>query len=362
MDNVFYWVAFNSIHGIGPRTASILLQHFGTPQRVLEARPDDLRDIEGVDAPVLRGLCQGYNSDCVEEQIRKVREWDARILTLDSPDYPRLLREIPDPPVLLFVRGEIRPEDEKAIGIVGSRRFSNYGRTVTEMLARDLANRGVTIVSGFARGIDSTAHQAALEAGSRTLAVLGCGIDICYPAENRDLMDRVVRQGAVISEFPMSSPPETFHFPRRNRIISGLSRGVLVVEARETSGALITVKYALEQNREVFAVPGPINDPNYVGCNRLIQNGAAMALCARDVIEPLRRYLGPAEGPVIAAPPPDLSADEKHVYQFLAYDPIHVDLLSQKSGQPAPRLLGVLLGMELRGLVRQYSGKNFVRT
>lgn len=361
MDDLFYWVALNSIHGVGPRTARILLEHFGSPRAVLEAKPEEMRGLEGVDAPSLRGLAKGYDPAKIAEQIRKAGEWDAHIVTLDSPDYPRLLREIADPPIVLYIRGEIRPEDEKSIAIVGSRKISNYGRTVTENLSRELAAHGITIVSGFARGIDTTAHQTVLNAGGRTLAVLGCGLDICYPAENRDLMDRIVCSGAAVSEFPMTAPPEAFHFPRRNRIISALSRGVIVVEASEKSGALITVQYALEHSREVFAVPGPITDPNYLGCNRLIQNGAAMVLSARDVIEPLRRYFGSPDRAGPAAPPPDLSSEEKQIYPFLSYDPVHVDLLTAKSGHAAPKLLGILLGLELRGLVRQLSGKNFVK-
>jgi DNA processing protein len=262
------------------------------------------------------------------------------------------------------VRGELKSGDKFAVSIVGSRKTTPYGRWFTERVSQDLARYGVTIVSGMARGIDSFAHGGAISGGGRTIAVLGCGVDVIYPSENRNLFAKIIDHGAILSEFPMGSPPEAGHFPRRNRIISGLSIGVVVVQANEKSGSLITANYALEQGREVFAVPGNVGTESSRGTHRLIKEGAKLVESSEDILEeiiPQWKREGEATQKVEAAPKPDLTHEEKSVFELLGETPLHIDAIIRESRLDAGKVSSLLLDLELKGLVSQWAGKGFSR-
>lgn len=297
------------------------------------------------------------------EQRELAGRTDARLILSRDDAYPAALRVIPSPPPFLLVRGEIREDDAFALAIVGSRHATPYGLGVAERLASELAARGVTIVSGLARGIDTAAHHGALAAGGRTIAVLGSGVDVIYPSENRRLVPDVLERGALVSQFPMSTPALAGHFPVRNRTISGLALGTIVVEAAETSGALITARYAGELGREVFAVPGPITSEMSRGTNRLIQDGAKLVHGWEDVIAELpetwRRCLKePATAP---APEPVLDADEGRLLSLVGGEPVHIDRLIARSGVSSSRTAALLLTLELKGWVRQLPGQRYLK-
>jgi DNA processing protein len=298
-----------------------------------------------------------------ERDLAGCRRSGIRLITLSSPDYPSLLEACTDPPLVLHIRGTLEPRDQIALAIVGSRRATPYGIEAGDRLSGDLAGRGITIVSGLARGIDAVAHRAALEAGGRTIAVLGSGLDVVYPREHRVLAERIAQSGAVVSELPLASPPLPGHFPRRNRIVSGLAVGTLVIEAAEQSGSLISARLALEENREVYAVPGPITSPNSAGVHRLIQDGAKLVTDATDVIEELRPELREKLSPtqrsagVGGNEGPDLQGDEKLVYEALgAVGPADADRLVSRTATAPHRITTALVGLELKGLVRCFPG------
>ncbi len=298
-----------------------------------------------------------------ERDLLGCRRSGSRVITWESPDYPALLEACTDPPLVLHVRGSLEPQDLISLAIVGSRRATPYGIEVAEHLSGDLAGRGITIVSGLARGIDAVAHRAALEAGGRTIAVLGSGLDVVYPREHRLLAERIARSGAVVSELPLASPPLPGHFPRRNRIVSGLAVGTLVIEAAEKSGSLISARLALEENREVFAVPGPITSRNSAGVHRLIQDGAKLVTNAKDVIEELRPDLREKLSPTLkpegagANPARGLEADEKLVFEALAAGgPVDADRLIARTATAPHRVTSALVGLEIKGLVRCFPG------
>jgi DNA processing protein len=374
------WIALNMTPGVGPRAAARLLERFGSAEAVFAALRSELERLrlrpEAVESIVLRDRHAE-----AERELERVRALGADVLILDDGTYPALLREIADPPITLYVRGEWQAcLDAPCVAMVGSRRCSTYGQNVALMLARDLAGRGVTIVSGLARGIDATAHRGALEAGGRTVGVLGTGIDEVYPRDHKKLSEEILaRGGALVSQFPLSTPPIPENFPYRNRIISGLSLGVLLVEAAENSGSLITARLALEQSREVFAVPGNITSRNSFGTNYLIKGaGAKLVQQWQDVAAELpteiaARLLPPAPSKKKAgasptqtqqqlALPADLSEGERAVFGLLSADePVHIDALVGASHLAVSDLTGVLLGLEMRDLVRQLPGKCFVR-
>jgi len=281
-----------------------------------------------------------------------------RAITWEDPDYPSLLREIPDPPPLLYVRGTLEPEDSWAVAVVGTRRASVYGKEVTRRLVTDLARSGITVVSGLARGIDGVAHQAALEAGGRTIAVLGCGVDRVYPPEHRALARRIVEQGALVSEYPLGTPPEARNFPPRNRIISGLSLGVLITEAGRGSGALITADYAAEQGRDVFAVPGSILAAGSGGTNRLIQEGAKLVMETADILRELNLTMAAEQAQAREVLPE--TETEAAILAHLGAEPVHVDDLGRAVGMPIAEVTSALTLMELKGLVRQVGGMKYV--
>lgn len=291
------------------------------------------------------------------QDIRQPRSAGITVVQWDDPSYPAALRVIPVPPQTLYMRGSMQDGDRRAVAIVGSRRASPYGIAVAEWLGRELARCGVTVVSGLARGVDAAGHRGALEGGGRTIAVLGCGVDVAYPPEHRQLMLQIVDAGAVISEFPPGTPPLKFHFPRRNRVISGLSLGVVVVEGREDSGAVITSDFALEQGREVFAVPGPIFTQGSALPHRLLQQGAKLVSRVEDILDELRL---PKPSPAAAASPA-LEGREASVYAQLSLDPVHLDDLARSCGMPVAEVGRILLMFELRGLVCALAGQRFVR-
>jgi len=374
------WIALNMTPGVGPRAAARLLERFGSAESVFAALRSELERLrlrpEAVESIVLRDRHAE-----AERELERVRALGADVLILDDGTYPALLREIADPPITLYVRGAWEASlDAPCVAIVGSRRCSTYGQNVASMLARDLAARGVTVVSGLARGIDAAAHRGALDAGGRTVGVLGTGVDEVYPRDHKKLAGEILaRGGALVSQFPLGTPPIPENFPYRNRIISGLSLGVVLVEAAENSGSLITARLAMEQNREVYAVPGNVTSRNSFGTNYLIKGaGAKLVQQWQDVAaelppeiaarllppEPSKQRRASAGGASSqqATLPADLSEGERTVFHLLSADePVHIDALVGTSNLAVSELIGVLLGLEMRDLVRQLPGKCFVR-
>ncbi|HEV2860921.1 MAG TPA: DNA-processing protein DprA [Pyrinomonadaceae bacterium] len=369
------WIALNMTPGVGPRAAARLLERFGSAEGVYGALRSELERLrlrpEAVESIALRD-----RHEEAARELERVRAMEgADILVLDDGSYPQLLREIADPPITLYVRGRwAECLEAPCVGVVGSRRCSTYGQNVASMLARDLASRGVTVVSGLARGIDAAAHRGALEAGGRTVAVLGTGLDEIYPRDHAKLAAEILEKGgALVTQFPLGTPPVAENFPYRNRIISGLSLGVVVVEAAENSGSLITARLAMEQNREVFAVPGNITSRNSFGTNFLIKGAGAKLVqqwqdVAAEFPPDIAACLLPPElkndepAPPTPQASPELSEQERAVYELLSTDePAHIDALSERSGAPVQELAGVLLVLEMRDLVRQLPGRCFVK-
>lgn len=364
--------------GVGPRAATKLLERFGSAEAVFAATRAELESLrlrpEAIESIMARDLFEH-----AADEMERVRSMGADILLLDDGVYPQLLREIFDPPITLYVKGEWATAlEQPCVAIVGSRRSSTYGQNAATMLARDLAGRGLTIISGLARGIDAAAHRGAMEAGGRTVAVMGTGLDEIYPRDHRKLADEILESGgALVSEFPLETPPAPQNFPYRNRVISGLSLGVLVVEAAENSGSLITARLALEQGREVFAVPGNITSRNSFGTNYLIKGAGAKLVqqwqdiamemppeTAAGLLPPEMKKSG-ADSELtrqLELVPGDLSAAEQLIWKLLSADsPLHIDALAEESRLSLPELTNALLALEMRELVRQLPGKCFVR-
>jgi len=376
------WVALNMTPGVGPRAAAKLLERFGSAEAVYRATRAELEKVrllpEAVDSIIARDV-----HDKAEAEIENVRKLGGDILVIDDGVYPSLLREIYDPPITLYVKGAWSEcLEQPCVAIVGSRRCSTYGQNAASMLARDLAQRGVTIVSGFARGIDAAAHRGAIEAGGRTVAVIGTGIDEVYPRDHKKLGEEILAAGgAIVSQFPLTTPPVSENFPYRNRIISGLSLGVIVVEAAESSGSLITARLAIEQNREVFAVPGNITSRNSFGTNYLIKGAGAKLvqqwqdvaaelppqIAARLLPPPLSDNKGEKKkekslADQLALVPQGLTGFEQSVFKLLSADnPAHIDALVDQSRLGISDLTAALLTLEMRDLVRALPGKCFVR-
>jgi DNA processing protein len=352
-----HWIGFNLVKGIGPMKVRALLDHFGDLEIAWRADTSDLRQV-GLDRRALTNLLQVRARIDLDAELERLAEHDVRALTWLDSDYPPHLLQIADPPPVLYVRGQLTHEDEWAVAVVGTRRASAYGKTVTLRLTGDLAANHVTIVSGLARGIDGEAHRAALKAGGRTIAVLGCGLDLIYPPEHRQLARDILKNGAIVSEYSLGTRPEASNFPPRNRIISGLSLGVLVVEAGLKSGALITADFAADQGREVFAVPGNLYARSSVGTNRLIQDGAKLVLGAEDILEELNLMLVAQQNEVRAVVPE--TETEALLLQYLSLEPKHVDDISLQAGLPIADVTSNLALMELKGMVRQAGGMNYV--
>ena len=365
-DDLRSLIALTLVPGVGPARVRALLAAFGTASTVLQMPARRLMAVEGVGPQTAKALAAFQDWDEVDRQLDAADRCGAWPLMLSDTRYPRLLAETYDPPPLLWVLGLMPEDDSRALAIVGTRRVSAYGRRAAERFGFDVARAGWTVVSGLAYGVDAAAHQAALDAGGRTVAVLGSGVDRIYPSRHTRLARAIVDGGgAVLSEFPLGTKPDATNFPRRNRIVAGLSRGVLVAEAHTTGGALITAHCALGQNREVFAVPAPLFGDVGQGANGLIQQGAGLAESAEAILAVLEPQLGdapsPATLPSVAPPLPVLTRAEQAVYDVLTGDPLHIDALSEAAGLETPNLLVTLLGLEFKGLVRQLAGKQFSR-
>jgi len=353
------WLALGVVEELSPRHAHALVQRFGSPTAVLAA-PAELLVEAGLAPSAAKALAGAPIR--ARREMERLAAVDATLVAWSDDAYPRRLREIPDPPVVLAVRGTLVDEDDVAIALVGARRASEYGRRVAEELGGELARAGVTVVSGLAAGIDAAAHRGVLAAGGRTIAVLGTGIDRVYPSWHARLAAEIVRQGALVSEFPCGAPPLAFHFPRRNRLISGLSRGTVVVEAAEESGSLITAGHASEQGREVFAVPGPVGAAGHRGPHRLIKAGATLVTGVEDILAELEPGLVARLATArMAAAEAVLSTDERRVLDGVGAEGGHVDDVIRRAGLPAAHALETLLALELRGLVCQLPGKRFRR-
>ncbi len=356
-----HWIGLKAIPGIGNVTFRRLLEHFETPEAALSAPPSELSNVRGVTPAIREAIAQGAWRGFAETECARLAASGARLVTFTSADYPKSLFEIPDPPPFLYVQGELRGQGA-AVAIVGSRRATAYGLQATTRLAESLAGHGVCVISGMARGVDTAAHKGALAAGGRTIGVLGCGIDKIYPPENRKLFQEMAEKGCLVSEFPLGTLPLAENFPRRNRIISGLSHGVLVVEAAENSGSLITAQYALEHGRDVFAVPGNISFATSRGSNRLIKQGAKLVDCVEDILEELPGSVHPAVAAGQSAPALrsfSLTPKEAAIYEVLARSPLHIDDIIAQTELTAGEVSSMLLHLELKGAVTPLPGTHY---
>jgi len=357
---------------IGSRRGKSLLERFKTPKAILEASLEDIGEVENIGRGVARKIVEGRKKIDLDRQIKLIERNNLKLIPLNSEFYPSNLKSIFDPPLLLFVKGEMLPQDYFSIAIVGTRLASFYGRTMAEKLSRELTEKGFTIVSGGARGIDTCSHQAALRAKGRTLVVLGCGLDIAYPPENKKLFEEISEKGALISEFPLATRPDKGNFPMRNRIISGLSLGVVVIEAPHKSGALITVTHANEQGREVFSVPGHADSFASRGTNQLLREGAKLVENADDIIEELEPILKSKIKELKGNEPeavqkkqilikPELSEEEAKLYDLLSLGPLDLDDIIAKGQLSVSATSAVLTTLELKKLVKQSTGKIFAK-
>jgi DNA processing protein len=358
VDERIYWVLLTQVSQIGPTRFGRLLERFGSAEAAWNASLLELT-AAGLDRRGVESLGKLRRTLDPETEWQRLERARVSLLILDDPAYPSALREIADPPPVLYVRGEITPADDWAIAVVGTRRATTYGRQVTEKIVTDVVRAGVTVVSGLAHGIDTHAHRAALAAGGRTIAVLGSGVDRIYPTVNKALADQIAESGAVISEYPLGTPPDGQHFPRRNRIVSGLSRAILVVEADYKSGAMITATQAAEQGRDVFAVPGSIFSPMSAGPHQLIREGAKVVTEATDVLEELHLTAVVEERATREALPSDPT--EAAILRLLTDEPTHVDDLTRAAGMPSSVVTSTLTIMELKGMARQLGQMQYVR-
>ncbi len=357
------WIALSQVKGLGGVSFKKLAAHFVDPTRVFSASAEELQQVPGLDKSVIEGLVNFSGWEQIETEIRRIRQAEVTIVPFTDVRYPARLRMIADPPPFLYVKGEIRAEDDKAVAVVGSRSASDYGRKVTRDLSRGLAALGFTVVSGLARGIDGTAHETALGCGGRTIAVLGSGVDRAYPPEHAALYRRISQNGAVVSELPVGTRPMAFNFPPRNRLISGLSLGVVVVEATEKSGSLITAALALEQGREVFAVPGEVGSSRSRGAHRLIRQGAKLVETVEDIVEEIAPQLLTRAGEQAKdgrrGLPQNASEEVKKIFHLLQERSLQIDEVIESSGFSPSKVSEVLLDLELQGYLRQLPGKRY---
>jgi DNA processing protein len=357
MDEIF-WLALKNLPHVGAVTFRRLLDHFSTPERVLKASEHELAAVKGIAPAVVASLLQHDGIGWARIEWETIQKDGARLVTFHAPEYPMLLRHLPDPPPFLYVKGELR-NPETAIAVVGSRLASGYGVATAQKMARELVRHGVTVVSGMARGVDAAAHRGALLEAGQTIGVLGCGIDIAYPRENRALFAEMATKGALVSEFPMGTLPLAENFPRRNRIISGISQGVLVIEAAEGSGSLITAQCALEQGRDVYAIPGNIHSTNSRGTNRLIKQGAKLVETAEDILEDIPQQRGKT-GCHLPVSRTTFSPQEAAVISLLSSTSLHIDEIVSKSALTVGEVSAILLRLELNGVISQLPGKQFL--
>lgn len=364
MEEILSWFLLKSVPGIGNLLFKRLLDRFKSPAQVFNAPEEDLFQVEGITRQMVSAIKRHRMPAAVQKELDLVAKKEIQIITLLNPQYPPLLREIPDPPPYLYVKGHLS-NTQNAIAVVGSRNATQYGVSTTKKLCADLARFQLTVVSGMARGIDTAAHEGALRVNGNTIAVLGSGLENIYPAENRNLYFRIAENGAVISEFPLKAEPDPHNFPVRNRIISGISLGTVVVEATRKSGSLITARLAVEQNREVFAIPGSIQSFKSMGTHTLIKQGAKLVEHARDIVEELKhRLVFNHSRNYEDEDTPDedtsaLTAEESTVFNVLEPYPIHIDELVRKISMDAGKVSSILLHLELKGLIQQSPGKHF---
>lgn len=395
-------IHLNLIQGVGLKTVQVLHDVFGGAERALQATPDELRKVDQLSPAVCDLLIHKPVLYPIERELELIAKYGCQVVTLYDAAYPPPLKEIDTPPFVLYIRGELTPEDALSVSLVGSRNAKDYGRKVSYRLSYQLVQRGLTVVSGFAKGIDTSAHRGALEAGGRTIAVMGNGLSVIYPATNSDLAEKIEASGALVSEFPMAARPKPRNFPRRNRIISGLTLGTVVVEASNRSGALITARLAAEQNREVFAVPGEIFSELSTGTHKLINDGAKLINTVDDLLNELPPYVlnqiqsevppsltpdthaEPTQVPpapvgqddtkpvppppspkvqqsVPTPPPPDLTPDEKTIFDAIEVPSSHIDTIVRTTQLPIGQVSSVLLMLELKGIVQQLPGKQFTK-
>ncbi len=368
ISEIKYWIALSYVRDIGPASARRLMAVFKTPERIFNASLSELGSVNNIREAQAKNIKEFDGWDKVDNDIKKINKHGIRVITFTDDEYPEPLRRIDVQPVLLYSKGFLEAEDRYSIAIVGSRMMTEYGKRVAEKLAFELASMGLTVVSGMARGIDTASHKGALRAGGRSIAVLGSGLDRPYPYENIELFNSLSKSGCILSEFPMGMAPNKENFPRRNRLISGMSLGVLVVEATMESGSLITASYALEQNKEVFAVPGNITSKTSKGTNLLIKSGAKLVQSIDDILEELHPHLVEMRGyqskiSTGKADPLETSVvmtdEERMVFSTLGNDPVHIDNIARQIKLPANKLLSLMLELEIKGLIRQTEGKKF---
>ncbi|MDR4493395.1 MAG: DNA-processing protein DprA [Nitrospirales bacterium] len=367
------WLELRAVKGLGPKLFVRLLDIFGSPQAIRSASRSRLVAEGEISSALAQALHQPPSPETqrqIHQELEAVQAGQFSLLPFTHPGYPAKLKTIPDPPAILAITGNLLPQDYYALAIVGARKASAHGRAFTQKLSGDLAALGFTIVSGLARGTDGVAHEGAMASCGRTLAVLGCGIDHMYPPEHRSLRRKIEEQGAVLSEFPMGTPPHAYHFPQRNRVISGLALGVIVTEATSKSGSLITARLALEQNREVFAVPGNVNSPLSRGPHFLIKQGAKLVEDVPDILEEILPILDPefqehlkkqqltVQG---TSPQVELGTEEQQVLQLIPLDPVSLDDLISQSAYSSSEVMSILLSLEIKGLIKQISGLQYLR-
>ena len=361
MEDLKYWVALSRVPNLGTVRFRLLEGHFGSMEQVWLTSSAELRSA-GLDERTFHGIVSQRAEISPDVEMEKLERAGVKAINWNDPMYPARLKEINDAPPVLYMRGSILPEDERSVAVVGTRKTTAYGREAAGALSKDLAKSGVTIVSGLARGIDSIAHQAALDGGGRTIAVFGTGLDIIYPSENAKLAYEIESTGgALVSEHPLGAKPEARHFPRRNRLISGMTLGTLVVEAGEISGALVTVRHALEQNREVFCVPGSIFSMNSRGTNLLIQEGAKLVLNYKDVLEELNLTVVAHQIEMRAFLEPK-DESENLLLTYITDEPAHIDDIRRQAQLPINLVSSTLVMMEMRGLVKQVGSMHYTRT
>lgn len=354
----------SSVPRIGAQKIRALITYFKTPENVFRASARELTAVPGIDRKLASNIAHytGGNK-YADDQMKRLNRSGGRIITVWDKEYPDLLRRIYDPPAFLFLLGKFKETDARAIALVGTRHPSSYGCSVTESITRDLSKQSISIVSGLARGIDTIAHLAALKSGARTIAVIGSGLDIPYPPENRRLLENISEKGAIVTEFPMGTKPDAPNFPRRNRIISGLTIGTVVIESDENGGAIITATTALDQDREVFAVPGNIMEKRSAGPNKLIRDGhAKLITCVDDIFAELRIQLRLSLDKTETRPAVEMTTDEQRIYNLLGSEPVHIDSLAEKAISSTSNVLVTLLSLEFKGMVCQLPGKMFIRS
>jgi DNA processing protein len=360
------FIALNLISGIGPVTVRKLLEHLGDAPAILRAGPAQLQRVPGIGPETAAAIAGWEKNIDLKGELERIQQYGCHVVIPSDATYPELLKQIYDPPIVLYVKGELSAKDKNAVAVVGSRMTTHYGVETARKLAFQLAYIGVTVVSGGARGIDTAAHQGALHSKGRTIAVLGTGINIIFPAENRELFERIAAQGAVVTQFPFNRKADKQSFPIRNRLVAGMTLGTVVVEANLTSGALITARMAADNGRQVFAVPGRIDSPRSKGCHELIKNGAKLCEGAEDILCEFE-YLFPANNrPSLLKESPNLPAlsiseNETAVYDLVDKEEVAIDDLIRRSGLPASAVSVALLGLEMKRLIRQLPGKVFVK-